>query len=274
MPDTKFDAGAYWNSRLDEHFDLIGVGFRRRSISYNRWVYRIRTDTLDALFRQHGWTVAGTAVLDIGCGTGYFLDHWQRRQVGRLTGLDVTEVSVRKLKERFPKAELIRADITEPNLDVGRAFDYVSVFDVLYHVVDDNRFEQAVQNLSRRCRSGSRVIITDLFGRRTTEVVKHVRNRSLDRYREVFSKYGFELTDIRPLFFTLMPPSRLGGWPGYWVGTLGWELLTFPARWEWPGRVIGRVLYGVDSRLCRWFKRGPSHHLAVFEYTGTVDTPE
>ena len=274
MLDAKFDASAYWKERLRQHFDLIGVGFRRRSTAYNRWVYRVRTESLDELFRRHDWLIEGKTVLDVGCGTGYFIDHWLRRGARQVTGLDVTEVSVERLTRRFPNAEFVCADIAEPNLDVDRTFDYVSIFDVLYHIVEEKSFEQAVQNLSRRCRPGSRVIITDMFGRRTTEVVKHVRNRSLDRYREVFSKNGFELCDIRPLFFTLMPPSRLGRWPGYWAGTLGWEILTFAARWEWSGRVVGRMLFGVDTRLRRWFKRGPSHHLAVFEYTGTVRTPE
>jgi len=269
MPDTKFDAGDYWRQRLRQHFDLTGVGFRRRSIAYNRWVYRVRTELLDEMFRQHGWPIEGKAVLDVGCGTGYFIDHWLRRGARRVTGLDVAEVSVEKLKSRFPDARFVRADIAEPGLDVDGTFDYVSIFDVLYHVVDDKKFEQAVDNLSRRCRTGSRVIVTDMFGQRTVEVVKHVRNRSVDRYREVFEKYGFRLLELRPLFFTLMPPSRLAGRTAYWLGTLSWEVLTFPARWEWLGGVAGSVLYGVDSGLRRRFKTGPSHHLAVFEFAGT-----
>jgi SAM-dependent methyltransferase len=273
MPDAKFDASAYWKERLRQHFDLIGVGFKRRSVAYNRWVYRVRTESLDELFRRHGWPIEGKAVLDVGCGTGYFIDHWLQRRARRVTGLDVTEVSVERLRNRFPEAEFVCADIAEPNVDVGGTFDLISIFDVLYHIVDDKRFEQAVKNLSRLCHPGSRVIITDMFGKRTVEVVKHVRNRSKDRYQEIFSKNGFRLLELRPLFFTLMPPSRLANRPAYWVGTLGWEALTFPARWEWLGGAIGSVLYGVDSGLRRWFPRGPSHHLAVFEFTGTEPTP-
>lgn len=223
MPDAKFDAGAYWKERLRQHFDLIGVGFRRRSVTYNRWVYRVRTESLDELFRRHNWPIEGKAVLDVGCGTGYFIDHWLRRGAVGVTGLDVTEVSVERLKDRFPYAKFVCADIAEPNLDVVGTFDYVSIFDVLYHIVDDTKFEQAVRNLSRLCRPGSRVIITDMFGKRTVEVVKHVRNRSRDRYQEIFLKNGFRLLELRPLFFTLMPPSRLASPPAYWVGTLAWK---------------------------------------------------
>lgn len=269
MPDTKFDAGKYWQDRLGEHFDLIGVGFKRRSVAFNRWVYRVRTELLDDLFRRYEWAIEGQAVLDVGCGTGFFIDHWSRRQASPIAGVDVTEVSIEKLTDRFPEAELFCADITAPDLKVSGTFDYVSVFDVLYHVVDDRRFEQAVANLSRLCRPGAKVMVTDMFGERTVEVVKHVRNRSLNCYTQVFSKEGFRLLDIKPLFFTLMPPSRLANRPAYWIGTLAWEALTFPARWEKLGEIIGRVLYRVDLDLRRRFDRGPSHHLAVFEFEGT-----
>jgi len=269
MPDTKFDANAYWKDRLGDRFDLTGVGFKRRSVAYNRWVYRVRTELLDDLFGRHGWPIEGKAVLDVGCGTGYFVDHWSRRQASSIVGVDVAEVSIERLAQRFSQAEFHCADIAAPDLSIDRTFDYISVFDVLYHIVDDRRFEQAVTNLSRLCQPGSKLILTDMFGERTVEVVKHVRNRSLNCYTEVFAKRGFRLLDITPLFFTLMPPTRLTNRLAYWVGALGWETLTFPARWEKLGALTGRVLYRVDSGLRGRFNRGPSHHLAVFEFMGT-----
>lgn len=269
MPDNKFDPGAYWKERLGGRFDLTGVGYRRRSRAFNRWVYRARTELLDELFEQYGWPFKGRAILDIGCGTGYFIDHWLQRKAGKVEGIDVTEVSVNRLTEKFPEARFRLADVGAPDLEVDGQFDYVSIFDVLYHIVDDRRFEQAVANLSRLSRIGTKVIITDLFGTSSVKGKKHVRNRSLDCYTEVFAKKGFRLLDIRPLFFTLMPPGRLAGWLGYWIGNIGWEILTLPARWEKAGQLWGRLLYGVDSNLRRRFDRGPSHHLAVFEYVGT-----
>lgn len=264
--DTKFDASKYWQDRLDASFDLTGVGFKRRSAAFNRWVYRVRTELLDKFFEQNEWSTEDKAVLDVGCGTGFFLDHWSKRQARPITGVDVTEVSIKKLAGRFPETELVLADITEQDLKVSGTFDYISIFDVLYHIVDDRRFEQAVLNLSKLCRPGSKVFITDMFGKNTVEVVKHVRNRSKDSYTSIFSKNGFKLLDIKPLFYTLMPPSRLANKLAYWIGTLVWEAVTFLARWEALGDLIGSVLYRVDSDLRRRSVRGPSHHLAVFEF--------
>lgn len=269
MPDTTFDASDYWKDRLEQSFDLTGVGFKRRSAEYNRWVYLVRTETLDRLFEQNHWECDGKAVLDVGCGTGYFIDHWSKRHAEHVFGLDVTEVSVERLTKRFPDAEFACADITAPDLKIDRTFDYISIFDVLYHVVDDRRFEQAVKNLSRLSKRNSKVIITDWFQESEAKVVKHVRNRSKGRYTEIFSKNGFKLLHIKPLFFTLMPPTGLASKPAYWTGVLGWEALTFMARWNWAGRLLGKWLYRIDSTLQRRYDRGPSHHIAVFEYVGT-----
>lgn len=269
MPQAQFDAGAYWKSRLRDNFDLTGVGFLRRSEAYNKWVYRVRTRQLDRIFQSHGWPVKGRAVLDIGCGTGYFIDHWLTRGADPVVGVDVAEVSVERLREKFPGVRFHRADISEARVDIEGTFDYVSIFDVLYHIVDDRRFEQAVANLSGLCRPGARVIITDMFGAVTTEVVKHVRNRSAAHYQEVFSRHGFSLKVLSPLFFTLMPPARLANKAAYWAGTLFWEALTLPARWQPLGKLWGAGLYGVDAVLRQLLNRGPSHHLAVFEYEGT-----
>ena len=275
MPNTKFEADRYWGERLQQSFDLTGVGFRRRSEAFNRWVYRRRTEFLDRLFENKSWPIDKMAVLDIGCGTGYFIDHWIRRGADPIMGLDVAEVSIERLRERFPQAEFRLADLSDPNLSVDRQFDLISIFDVLYHIVDDARFEQAISNLAKLCRPGCRVIITDMFGERTAEAVKHVRNRSRHDYSRVFEKAGFKLDLLEPLFFTLMPPAGIKSPIGYWAGMLGWEAATWFARWNGPGELIGKMLYRIDDSLGKTRESGPSHHLAVFRFEGkSADTSE
>ncbi len=131
MPDTKFDASDYWKDRLEQRFDLTGVGFKRRSAAFNRWVYRVRTETLDQLFEQNEWPCEGKAILDVGCGTGYFIDHWLKRRANPIVGVDVTEVSIERLSERFPEAEFACVDITAPDLKLDRTFDFVSILGVV-----------------------------------------------------------------------------------------------------------------------------------------------
>ena len=90
----------------------------------------------------------------------------------------------------------------------------------------------------------------------------------MEVYRKVFSEKGFRLIEVRPLFFTLLSPSGVTNPFLRWIGIMIWEALTWMARWELPGNLLGRALYGVDSFLRRIFKRGPGGHMAVFRFEG------
>ena len=263
-----FSPKTYWETRLKERFNLTGVGFRRKSVAFNRWVYKVRTEALYELFRKYEWPIKSRAVLEVGCGTGYFIEYWLNRKAHPVVGIDIAETSIKKLKEAFPKAEFYLVDLSEPDLNLDERFDYISVFDVLFHIVDDNRFARGIENLASLCKPGCKIFVTDLFGSETVAAVKHCRNRSLNIYMDLFSRSGFKLIDLSPLFFVLLPPSRLSNVVLRWAGILIWEMATWITRWEIFGDLLGRILYNVDSVLRKIFKRGPGSHIAVFEFDG------
>jgi len=262
-----FDPRSYWETRLNTRFDLTGVGFRRKSVAFNRWVYRVRTELMDGLLVSNKWPVRGKNVLDVGCGTGYFIDYWLAREAASVTGIDIAEISITRLRERFPQATFRLADLSDPGFSPEGTYDYITVFDVLFHIIDDTKFENAVANLARCCKPGSKVFITDLFGKDTFAGVQHCRNRSLDTYIAAFSRHGFRLKSKTPLFFTLLPPSGLSNTILRWGGILLWEAITFLTRWSFFGYIIGATLYGIDSVLRKIFRRGPGGYLALFEYS-------
>ena len=65
---------------------------------------------------------AGGTVLDLGCGSGIPVA-WDLSEAGyRVTGIDISEVQIRRARELVPRAEFVRADITTAELDLG-SFD-------------------------------------------------------------------------------------------------------------------------------------------------------
>src|SRR5262245_1706679 len=102
-------------------------------------MYRVRGEVFDRVVDELG-TTSGRGrparVLDVGAGTGFYVDRWLARKAS-VTGVDLTEVSVRNLRERFPAARFIQADIGAPLgpplADEIGTFDVVSAFDVLFH---------------------------------------------------------------------------------------------------------------------------------------------
>ena len=76
---------------------------------------------------------AGGAVLDLGCGSGVPVARDLAAAGYRVTGVDVSDVQVRRARELVPQAEFVRADVTA--IDFGPAsFDAVVALYVLIHL--------------------------------------------------------------------------------------------------------------------------------------------
>ncbi|OGF10410.1 MAG: hypothetical protein A2W00_08880 [Candidatus Eisenbacteria bacterium RBG_16_71_46] len=184
----------FWDRRLSEHFDLRGTGETGLSLAYNRACYRLRGRVLERALREAGMDPANRSVLDVGCGSGFFTAYFLGRGA-RVTGIDIAPTSVERLRARHPEARFVLADVSEGPLE-GR-FDLVNAFDVLYHIVDDARWEAALRHLARALNPGGLLLVTDTFAERPGSQ-PHNRMRALARYRAVLDAEAVEPGDLYP----------------------------------------------------------------------------
>jgi SAM-dependent methyltransferase len=194
-----FDAREYWERRLRLDESIRAVGHRSYSLEYNQWLYRRKEQCLARALS--GVRVRHRRVLDVGCGTGFFTE-WYQTRGARVTGVDITKVSVERLRKRFPDARFKVADVTDASFEqVGTTYDIVNVFDVLYHVVDDRRFEQALHNLASCCIEGGLLLLTDRFASPgDAQPAPHVKTRHLARYQSILPGLGLHLVALLPLY--------------------------------------------------------------------------
>lgn len=97
------------------------------------WWFRARLDLIAAITAER--LHAGSRLLDIGCGTGLFLDRLRSRLDG--WGLDPSPAAVAYCRERG--LHHVRQGGVEQLTDAALgAFDAVSMWDVLEHVADDH----------------------------------------------------------------------------------------------------------------------------------------
>jgi len=71
----------------------------------------------------------GASILDIGCGTGDFLDFLEHQRIpADYTGFDISPVMVERCRERFPNAKFVSGDflVWNPN----RTFGYTIAFGI------------------------------------------------------------------------------------------------------------------------------------------------
>ena len=197
---TPYDPKQYWENRLSTCFNLRGVGHLGFSERYNTWLYRRKKRCIESFF---GNTILkGKHVLDVGCGTGFFIE-WYLQQDANVCGIDITEASIQKLKQRY-NCEFFVQDITAPDYQPFQEFDIVNMWDVAYHIVEPAAFDQAVENISRSLKEGGLLLFTDWFGSASdVRIARHVQARCLNTYQQILPPKGFELISVCPLYRTL-----------------------------------------------------------------------
>ncbi|HSE52784.1 MAG TPA: class I SAM-dependent methyltransferase [Gemmatimonadales bacterium] len=269
LPGTPFDNKRYWEDRLREHYSLAGVGYLRLGRRYNEWMYRVRGEVFDRIVQQIGRSEErrGWRVLDVGAGTGFYIDRWLRMGAA-VTGLDLTEVAVRELSRCFPAANFVQADIGGPlgggplreALLPPGSFDAVSAFDVLFHIVDDAAYARAFQNIASLLRPGGWFLWSDNFLRHPTERVAHQVSRSLAESTAAAGAAGFDIIERVPMFVLMNYPadttSKLARW--------GWTALVAPAALGEPiGWALGAILYPLEKALVTRLKESPSTEIML-----------
>lgn len=256
----------YWESRLRQSYSLQGVGYQRLGTQYNKWMYRVRARVFQRVARSVGVDWSQARVLDVGSGTGFYVDQWHRLGVPKVAGVDITEVAVEQLRRKFSADEF-------EQLDVGKAlpahgslltahprFDAVSAMDVLFHIVDDAEYAQAFRNIASLLKPGGWFIWSDNFLRHGTERVTHQVSRSLADSEAAVRQAGLQIVRRVPMFVLMNHPtdsrSRLA--------RLAWTAMVAPAALAEPlGWLVGAALYPLDLALTNVRRESPTTEIMV-----------
>jgi SAM-dependent methyltransferase len=111
---------------------------------------------------QSGVTLAGVRVLDVGCGSGYFLHRLHEYGAGDCHGIDLMDERIARGRERYPTLKLRVGSATELPYADGE-FDLVTQFTCLSSIVDDD-VRLAVAREMRRVATGGWVLSFDMRG--------------------------------------------------------------------------------------------------------------
>src|SRR5690349_6303430 len=153
----------FWNERYSR-LDLTRSGHRDLPEAYNRWLYRRKQAVLRRGLAAIGFAPAGKRVLEIGVGTGVYVDFWKRLGVQSVTGLDISSAAIEYLRARHPQSTFHHCDVTAPDAVVAPgAYDLVTSLDVLYHVVDDDKLAVALRRIAAALAPGGVFAMHDQF---------------------------------------------------------------------------------------------------------------
>jgi SAM-dependent methyltransferase len=253
---------SYWEGRLGEHDDLHGVGYLGLGQAFNVWMYRVRA----AVFRRRVAPLLSDfvdpSVLDVGSGTGFYIDQWRRAQgVGDITGVDITEVAVERLARRFPEQRFERYDVgTSEPAPLPGGYAVVSAFDVLFHVTDDERYERAFRNIHDLLRPGGYLAFSDNFVHGQASHTDTQAARPLAQTEAAVRAAGLEIVERRPMFVLMNGPVDA---PSL-ATRIWWQLLARLARLGEPaGWACGALTYPVERLLVALRRESPTTELMV-----------
>ena len=258
---SSFDAKEYWSDRLEERFSLMGVGWLSLGEPFNRWMYRVRRHVFLRTAKPLLDGLDAPTVLDVGSGTGFYVQRWQELGAASVTASDLTDVAARKLAAEFPAADVRQLDVTGdlPDDLLGR-FDVVSAMDVLFHIVDDKAYVAALMNLGRLVKPGGHVILSENLLHGPEQRAVHQVSRTKGTIEGALATAGLQPVTRRPMFVLMNTPvdrpSRLQ--------RAAWDLTAAGARRSRLGsQALGAALYPFELALVSVLREGPSTEVLV-----------
>lgn len=145
-----------------------------------------------------------TKFLEIGCGTGNFIQQIVGNKNLEITGSEIYLKGLLYAKKNLPNVDFIQFDVTQGQ--IGAEFDLIVAFDVIEHIDDD---VAALTNINRMLHKGGGLIITVpqhmFLWSKLDEIVKHKRRYSRRELVTKLQENGFDISYVTSFLFVLFP---------------------------------------------------------------------
>jgi SAM-dependent methyltransferase len=255
----RFDPAAYWDARLATSSELADVGHWRLGEQFNVWMYRIRRRVFRRAVTPHLATIR--TAIDIGAGSGFYIDQWHEFGIAQVRACDIAKPALERLCRKYPEVEFAQLDIGDPpqTLPEWRA-NAISAFDLMFHIVDDARFERALRNMFSLLEPGGILFLTDNLISGPTQRNEHHVSRNRAEIVVGLRSAGFEILASHPSFVLMNEPVDRA----HPLHLKAWSLLARVLRRQPAlGNLLGAMLFPLELVAVRAVRRSPSTELLV-----------
>lgn len=264
-----FDIAAYWEKRLEQNWGPDAVGCLGLGGKYNQALYQVKGTVFQRTVRKLNLNLPAIQVLDIGPGTGFVIEQWLALGAKQILGVDISRFAVIQLKNKFPDLHFRQLDIGSP-LPAGiqpATFDCISALDVLYHIVDDAAYRQALHNIGCLLKPGGYFLLADNFLHGPTQRGLHQVSHSLHTLVNWLDAANLHIERRMPQYVLMNYPidsqNRFLHW--WWQ-----KLVNQVQRSSRRSLLMGRVLTPIEIALTRFLRESPTTELAVCRKRKTI----
>ena len=255
----------YWEQRLGTNWGLHGVGYIGYGSYYNNWLYKIR----EKVFRREikelldERALLDAKVLDVGSGTGFYVNLFRELGVRNLIGTDLTQTAIDRLRQTFDNGIFRQLDIgSDVDLQdfAEKDFDLITAFDVFFHITDENNYVKAISNIALLLKAGGYFIFSENFIRFSRISQNHQVSRTLDQIINYLQSAQLIPVKRIPIFAVMNTPVDT---KYKWVISL-WRMFFAPLRiMNRLGNIYGAALYPLELFILRYLKEGPSTEMMI-----------
>ena len=154
--------------------------------------------------QQHLLPTGKTKFLEIGCGTGDFIQQIVQTENLEITGSEVYLKGLVYAKKNLPNLDFVQFDVTQGK--IGKQFDIITAFDVIEHIDNDHA---ALANINQMLNKDGALILSVpqhmFLWSRLDELVKHKRRYSRRELVTKLKENGFEISYTTSFVFVLFP---------------------------------------------------------------------
>jgi len=230
----------------DSGFDLTD-----QNAESSFWV-RSRNRLFKRMLQSHLRLAGKTRLLDIGCGTGNFIQQIVQNKNLQITGSEIYLKGLKYAKTNLPDVDFVQFDVTKGK--IGERFNVITAFDVIEHIEDDLT---ALFNMNQMLdRDGILILSVPqhmFLWSRLDEIVKHKRRYSRRELVSKLEESGFEILRVTSFIFVLFPlmlASRLLD-KNYVKSESDERGLEKRAKFHWSLNAIFDILMRIDEWLIK-----------------------
>jgi len=265
---SDYESTRYWRELHRQGDDVRVVGYPTLPLAFNRRLYNNQAAAVRRTLEHAGVRIDGASVLDVGSGTGFWLDLWQRLGASTVAAVELVPEAVGRLRERFPESDVAAADVSDGPPFPGRTFDVVSAMAVLLHVTDPERWRSALAALEEQLAPGGAIVLLEPVAvarhRLDRGESEHNTVRTLADWERALAVAGLQIVAVRPATILLSDPVDARTRAGLAARLLWWRMLARLLRGrERLASLLVPPLAMLDRALAATSPVGPSAKCVV-----------
>ncbi len=195
--DTKWWDGSFYKGGISDRQTIS----QKKSVITAKYHYASMELLILKHLRNTGKQLNQANLLDIGSGSGHWIDFYKTLEVASVSGIDVSHTAFQYLTQKY--YEDIRVKIHEGKAlelieTLNGYYDIVNAVGVMFHIVDDAEWERTILSIANVLKDGGLFIVGGHFGfldglnvqiNKNGGINKRLRSKS--RWTRTLKKTGF-----------------------------------------------------------------------------------